>query len=204
MRWGKNEKLFDKTRLGLLAIRLGEKWVSKRSAPFQLLLWPLEVGKEWKIDHVLEQVQEKSSRSIDARIVVANVEEIKVPAGTFESYRIKVYDNYTGRLSSEHWYSPMVKSIVKNKTYLASGVREEELLSFKSDDWTITALGSPITRLSHIRTIKIYTRLKLMPVTYFCSYSFLINPLLSSSVMKLASTNSSGLWLRISGRVWAT
>ena len=29
--------------------------------------------------------------------------------------------------------------------------------------------------------------------TYFCSYSFLINPLLSSSVMKLASTNSSGL-----------
>lgn len=65
--------------------------------------------------------------------VVANVEEIKVPAGTFESYKINVYDNYTGKLSSEHWYSPKVKWFVKNKTYLASGVREEELLSFKSD-----------------------------------------------------------------------
>lgn len=64
---------------------------------------------------------------------MANVEEIKVPAGTFESYTINVYDNYTGKLSSEHWYSPKVKWFVKNKTYLASGVREEELLSFKSD-----------------------------------------------------------------------
>ncbi|MEA2659302.1 MAG: hypothetical protein QOF64_1898, partial [Candidatus Binatota bacterium] len=118
---------------GLLAIRLGEKWVSKRSAPFQLLSWPLEAGKEWKIDHVLEQVQEKSSRTIDARVIVANVEEITVPAGTFEMYRIEVYNNYTGKLFSEHWYSPKVKWFVKNKTYLANGVREDELLSFKSD-----------------------------------------------------------------------
>jgi hypothetical protein len=119
--------------LGLLAIRLGEKWVSKRSAPFQLLSWPLEAGKEWKTNYVLEQVQEKSSRTIDARIVVANVEEIKLSAGTFETFKIEVYDNYTGKLSSEHWYSPAVKWFVKNRTYLANGVREEELLSFKSD-----------------------------------------------------------------------
>src|SRR5262245_60549007 len=39
---------------------------------------------------------------------------------------------------------------------------------------------------------------------YFGSYSFLMNPLLSSSAMKLGSINSSGLWLRISGRVNAT
>lgn len=133
LRSGKNENLFDKARLGLLAIRLGEKWVSKRSAPFQLLSWPLEAGKEWKIDHVLEQVQEKSSRTIGAHVVVANVEEITVPAGTFEIYRIEVYNNYTGKLFSEHWYSPKVKWFVKNKTYLANGVREDELLSFKSD-----------------------------------------------------------------------
>jgi hypothetical protein len=132
-RSGKNEYLFDKNMLGLVAIRLGEKWLSKRSAPFQLLSWPLEAGKEWKINYILEQVQEKSSRTIDARIVVANVEEIKGPAGTFEIYKIEVYDNYTGKVSSEHWYSPKVKWFVKNKTYLANGVREEELLSFKND-----------------------------------------------------------------------
>ena len=81
----------------------------------------------------MEQVQEKSSRTIDARIVVANVEEIKVPAGAFEVYRIEVYNNYTGQLFSEHWYSPKVKWFVKNKTYLPNGVREEELLSYKSE-----------------------------------------------------------------------
>jgi len=129
----KNDNLFDKNMLGLVAVRSGEKWVSKRSAPFQLLSWPLEAGKEWKFNHVLEQVQEKSSRTIDARIVVANVEEIKVPAGAFEVYRIEVYNNYTGQLFSEHWYSPKVKWFVKNKTYLPNGVREEELLSYKSE-----------------------------------------------------------------------
>ena len=133
IRSGKNENLFDKNMLGLIGVRSGEKWVSKRSAPFQLLSWPLETGKEWKINYVLEQVQEKSSRTIDARIVVANVEEITLSAGTFETFKIEVYDNYAGKLSSEHWYSPKVKWFVKNKTYLANGVREEELLSFKSD-----------------------------------------------------------------------
>src|SRR5262249_6537423 len=39
---------------------------------------------------------------------------------------------------------------------------------------------------------------------YFCSYSFLMKPLLSSSAIKLGSINSSGLRPRISGRVCAT
>lgn len=129
----KNDNLFDKNTLGLVGVRLGEKWISKRSAPFQLLSWPLEAGKEWNFTHVLEQVQEKSSRTIDARIVVANVEEITVAAGTFEVYRIEVYNNYTGQLFSQHWYSPPVKWFVKNQTYLTNGVREEELLSSKSN-----------------------------------------------------------------------
>ena len=132
-RVGKNENLYDKNVLGLLAIRSGEKLTSKRNAPYQLLSWPLEVAKESKVNYIVERIQEKSSQSIDARIVVANFEEIKVPAGTFETFRIESYDNYSGKLSSEHWYSPKVKWFVKNRNYLANGVREEELLNFKSD-----------------------------------------------------------------------
>src|SRR5207253_10089419 len=44
----------------------------------------------------------------------------------------------------------------------------------------------------------------LCSVAYRCSYSFLMNPLLSNSAMKLGSMNSSGLRLRISGFVCAT
>ena len=133
MRIGKNENLYDKNGLGLLAVRSGEKLISKRDAPYQLLPWPLEVGKESKINYVVERIQEKSSQSIDARIAVANFEEIKVPAGSFEVFRIEAYDNYTGKLFSEHWYSIKVKWFVKNKTYLANGTREEELLSYKTE-----------------------------------------------------------------------
>ena len=61
------------------------------------------------------------------------LEEIKVPAGAFEVYRIEVYNNYTGQLFSKHWYSPKVKWFVKNKTYLPNGVRAEELLGSKSE-----------------------------------------------------------------------
>lgn len=133
IRAGETEELYDTRVLGLLAIKSGDKLVSKTNPPFQLLFWPLEIGKESKINHVLEQVEEKSTRSIDARIVVANAEEMKVPAGTFESYRVEFYDNYTGKLFSEHWYSPKVKWFVKNKIYLANGVQELELLSYSSD-----------------------------------------------------------------------
>ena len=41
-------------------------------------------------------------------------------------------------------------------------------------------------------------------LSYFCSYSFLMKPLLSNSATRLGSMNSSGLRLRISGRVDAT
>src|SRR5439155_16340426 len=41
-------------------------------------------------------------------------------------------------------------------------------------------------------------------IIHFDSYSLLINPLLSNSPMKLGSTNSSGLRLRISGLDCAT
>ena len=125
--------MYDKNVLGLLAIRSGERLTSKRSAPYQLLPWPLEVGKESKLNFIVERIQEQSSQSVDARIVVANFEEIEVAAGTFETFRIEVYDNYTGKLFSEHWYSNKVKWFVKHKTYLANGAREEELLSYKSE-----------------------------------------------------------------------
>ena len=133
IRVGKNEQLYDVLVLGLLAIRSGDKLVSKRTAPYQLLSWPLEVGKKSQINYTVERIQEKSSQSIDARTVVANFEEIKVPAGTFETFRIESYDNYTGMLFSEHWYSTKVKWFVKHKTYLANGARDEELLSYKSE-----------------------------------------------------------------------
>jgi hypothetical protein len=119
--------------LGLLATLSGGKPISRRSASHDILSWPLEPGKEWNNTYILERPEEKSSQKFDLRMIVASVEEIKVPAGTFEAFKTEVYSNFNGKLLSEHWYSPKVRWLVRSKTYLIGGVREEELISYKID-----------------------------------------------------------------------
>jgi len=130
---GRNENFYTKSNLGLLATLSGGKPISRRNATHDILSWPLESGKEWNNTYILERPEEKSSQKFDLRMIVASVEEIKVPAGTFEAFKTEVYSNFSGKLLSEHWYSPKVKWLVKSKTYLIEGIREEELISYKID-----------------------------------------------------------------------
>jgi len=133
VRVGKAENYYTKDVLGLLATMSGGKVTLKRNAPFQSLSWPLEVGKEWRNSFTLERLEEKSSQTFDNRMVVSKVEEIAVPVGTFEAFKIEWYGFYTGNLVGEYWYSPKVKWFVKERIYGADGVREEELISYKVD-----------------------------------------------------------------------
>jgi hypothetical protein len=66
-------------------------------------------------------------------MMVTGVEEVKVPAGTFEAFKSEVYSNFNGKLLSEHWYSPKIRWFIRSKTYLMDGVREEDLISYKID-----------------------------------------------------------------------
>lgn len=61
------------------------------------------------------------------------METVTVPAGTFETFKVEVYIQGTGKLFAEYWYSPTVKRAVKEREFLDAGVREEELVSFKVD-----------------------------------------------------------------------
>jgi hypothetical protein len=133
IRAGRNENFYSKSSLGLLATLSGGKPISRRNATHDILSWPLEPGKEWNNTYILERPEEKSSQKLDLHMIVASVEEIKVPAGTFEAFKTEVYNNFNGKLLSEHWYSPKVRWLVKSKTYLMDGVREEELISYKTD-----------------------------------------------------------------------
>jgi clan AA aspartic protease (TIGR02281 family) len=130
---GKNEYFHTRDTLGELAVRSGGKVTFRSDLPYQYFSWPLEIGKEWRSTFSRENPEEKSSQTLDYRMWVAGIEEIKVPAGTFETYRIQVFQFHTGNLLVEYWYSPAVKWFVKLRRYLIAGVREEELLSFKVD-----------------------------------------------------------------------
>lgn len=133
VRVGKNETFFTKDGLGLLGSMSGGKVIFSRDAPYQPLSWPLEVGKEWQNSFTLERIELKSSQTYYYRIVVAGLDQVNVPAGTYDTFKITVYDAYSNRLLNEYWYSPAVKWFVKSRTYEQDGVREEELLSYKVD-----------------------------------------------------------------------
>ena len=129
---GNNEVYFSKQSLGLLATATKGKLTSKRSAPLEFFSWPLEDRKEWRDAFVLENLEQKSSRKIENLHAVAGLEEISVPAGTFESIKINTFAVNGGALLAEHWYAPGAKWFVKTREYLQDGVREEELTSFDS------------------------------------------------------------------------
>ena len=61
------------------------------------------------------------------------MEEVTVPAGTFQAAKIEAYDNKSGRLDAEYWYSPIAKWFVRSINYgVEDGfAREQELVSFK-------------------------------------------------------------------------
>ena len=133
IRSGKNEDFYGKDVLGHIARKTAGQLVFKRSSPRINYLWPLEVGKEWPISYLRENIQEKSSETFNYRMVVAKMENVTVPAGTFETFKVEVYIPYTGKLFAEYWYSPTVKRAVKEREYLDAGLREEELAGFKVD-----------------------------------------------------------------------
>jgi hypothetical protein len=133
LRSEKNENYFAKDFLGMFARMSGGKVIYKRSAPRQNFSWPLEVGKEWRNYYLRENIQEKSSQTFDYRMVVTKIEEVKVPAGTFEAFKVEVYVSYSGNLFAEYWFSPKVKRAIKEREFLNEGLREVELVSYKVD-----------------------------------------------------------------------
>jgi hypothetical protein len=130
---GKSEDFYTKDVLGLLGTMSGGRITVKRTASFQALSWPLEVGKKWSNSYTVERLGEKSSESFENRVVVTKLEPVKVSAGTFNAFKIEIYNARTGALLNEYWYAPEVKWFVKSRVYNREGVREEELRSFKVD-----------------------------------------------------------------------
>ncbi len=130
---GRREYYYTKDVLGYIARKSKGRVDRKRTPPMQLLSWPLEIGKEWENPYLLERPKEKTSVTVDRRLVVAKVEEVKVPAGTFKTFKIERYTSFSGKLFTEYWYSPKVKWFVKIRRYRRNGVRETELINYKVD-----------------------------------------------------------------------
>jgi hypothetical protein len=128
------ERFYAKETLGLIATREDDKLTLRRDPMAQILSWPLAVGKEWSNTYVEENLENKSKDTIDLSMVVSTIEEITVPAGTFQAARIEAYDSKSGRLLFERWHSPQAKFYIKTRAYVTKeGLAERDLISLKVD-----------------------------------------------------------------------
>jgi hypothetical protein len=130
---GKNEYPHARNNLAVLAALSGGKTIGRNEPPSQPLVWPLETGMQWRNSYVVEDPLRKRAERIDTEVAVAALEEVRVPAGTFQSFRLETYDAQTGELISEQWYAPRARWFVKAKIYRDEGTLEQELLSFRID-----------------------------------------------------------------------
>ena len=73
--------------------------------------WPLAVGTEWVESWALMVGDHIYEDAWDYTVVVESVEDVTVPAGTFECYKIVSYEGDTVRITD--WYSEDVKGSVK-------------------------------------------------------------------------------------------
>jgi hypothetical protein len=64
-------------------------------------------------------------------MIVAEIENVTVVAGTFLAARIQAYDSTSGRLMREYWYSPTTRWLVKFRDYSEFPFEEKELATFK-------------------------------------------------------------------------
>jgi hypothetical protein len=112
--------------------------------------WPLWVGKSWTTRYsYVDFVYGQAWAAAKAEFRVAAIEDVTIPAGTFQTFRI-VSKTGIGTSSSSgrrgnwvpgiessdvHWYAPGVKTVVKiaidrsGSNYLGAGQTTSELLS---------------------------------------------------------------------------
>ena len=127
----KHEALRPKKTLEQLAIVQAGQLNSKKMGSSRDFSWSLTLGKQWRNKYSWEDLATKTRHSIDSSMVVSEINNVTVPAGTFIAARIQAYDSSSGHLMREYWYSPTTKWIVKLRDYSDITFRDAELISFK-------------------------------------------------------------------------
>jgi len=90
--------------------------------------WPLRVGKSWELSYRRED-GDGSVQDFYRRCTVAAETTLNVQAGTFLTLYVVCRDGADG-ITSEAWYAPEVKSMVRERIVSAQGDRIDELVSY--------------------------------------------------------------------------
>jgi hypothetical protein len=118
--WGKNDLTWVMEQVNGV--------IESQAVPaYQKFAWPLQPGKKWESRYHWTHPAAKKTEERARRHRVTGIETVEVPAGSFQAYRIIAMDS-TGKTVNEYWYAPEIRWLVKERLFLAHGVRERALI----------------------------------------------------------------------------
>jgi hypothetical protein len=127
MRTGKRSIFWSKADLAWVMEQVNGE-VESQAVPFyRKFAWPLDTGKTWEARYRWSRAGDGRNEERVRRHRVTGTESVHVPAGTYQTMRVVVTDG-AGKKVDEYWYAPEVRWVVKERVYLAQGVRERELI----------------------------------------------------------------------------
>lgn len=141
MAWQGGQHVTFESQEGAIAAQSNGNWVGVFAQGKPLITWepplgyewPLTAGKTWNASHVQTVHATQQRQRLDVVYVVEASETVSVPAGTFETFRVRSTDN----LGSENlmWFSPALGIFVKQSLRRTErhpqgpGTREVQLVS---------------------------------------------------------------------------
>ncbi len=94
----------------LATVKQGQE-VQAASPCFKLYDWPLYVGKKWICQYDFWSGVQKWE-GVTKDVAVEKYQEVKVPAGTFQTFKIKISDRFGWAI---HYYSSELKMTVRTE-----------------------------------------------------------------------------------------
>ena len=105
-------KLYEKKSWNFIALKAGGKVIMSASPTDGRYRWPLSVGKKWNINFKFHLAGRKDI-TVPKHYEVEAFEKITVPAGTFESFRVKGVSGGKVKNVILLWWAPKVNMTIK-------------------------------------------------------------------------------------------
>ena len=92
--------------------------------------WPLRLGKTWESSYSREDPRAQQTQKAYRRCAAVGEETVVVPAGSFVALHV-VCRNRADRIILESWYASEAKHWVRERVLHTSGLRTQDLVSYK-------------------------------------------------------------------------
>jgi hypothetical protein len=128
---GTREVYYRKSDFAYYMDKLNGNVETRHVPPTAYLPWPPWPGAKVDVSFTRERLLERQTEQLAIRCESGSLEQVTVPAGTFDTVKVTCRNTQTNAVTMEMWVSAAVKNFVRQRTYFSYGVRERELIGLK-------------------------------------------------------------------------